>query len=326
MKDMLPSFALTIANALLRGFWEGVIIAGTVWLTLRALPNLGASTRYAIWFCALLVLATVPLATVLQQRTFAAVPASVGASSNGAMALVSSVSAETSNANRIARAGLESNARVREASAVSRVFTQPRLALAAALLWLLAAGARALLLARMARELAALRRDAKLWSTAYDYPVFVSDRVTVPIATGFTRPTTIFPEPLIEELSGDALETIIIHEVAHLRRYDVWTSTAARFAELTVALNPAAWFIMRRLSIEREIACDDWVVAKTGAGGAFANTLASLATRSHRTVSVAELSALGARHALVVRIEKLLDARPRRLHLSRWPLRARLFC
>jgi TonB family protein len=107
-----------------------------------------------------------------------------------------------------------------------------------------------------------------------------------------------------------------VHEVAHVRRYDVWTNALARVAEALVALNPSAWFVMRRLSAEREIACDDWVVERTGSGDTFATVLAGLARTVGRNAPLGAPSAFGSRHSIVVRIERLLDARPRRLRLS----------
>ncbi len=133
---------------------------------------------------------------------------------------------------------------------------------------------------------------------------------------GFLRAAVILPASLVDKLGADAVQAIVLHEIAHLRRYDVWTNALARIAEAFVALNPAAWFVMRRLSMEREIACDDWVVARTGEGGPFARALAALAGGVGARAPLAAPSAIGSRHSIVVRIERLLDARPRRLRLS----------
>jgi TonB family protein len=117
-------------------------------------------------------------------------------------------------------------------------------------------------------------------------------------------------------MRDDAVQAILIHEIAHLRRNDVWTNAFARVGEALAALNPAAWFIMRRLAAEREIACDDWVIARTGDGGAFAQALATLAGGAAVRVPIAAAGAIGSRHSIVVRIERLLDSRPRHLRLS----------
>lgn len=145
----------------------------------------------------------------------------------------------------------------------------------------------------------------------------LSDRVSVPLATGLTERAIVLPETLVREFAREQLEPIVIHELAHLRRYDVWTNLLARLMETIGSINPATWYVMRQLSIEREIACDDWVVARTGTGSVLARTLAALANVTDARVPIAAPSALGSRHAIVARIERLLDTRPRRLTYSR---------
>jgi TonB family protein len=120
---------------------------------------------------------------------------------------------------------------------------------------------------------------------------------------------------LSAELSAEAIDAIVMHEVAHIRRYDVWTNALARVLEALLTLNPFAWFVLARLSVEREIACDDWVVARLDAGEVFANALAKMAFRP-AFASIAAPSAIGSKRAVVARIERLLDRRPRRLRLS----------
>ncbi|HVA27864.1 MAG TPA: hypothetical protein VNF68_06770, partial [Candidatus Baltobacteraceae bacterium] len=57
--------ALAISGALFDSLWEGALIVGAVWLGLRAIPKLGAATRYAIWLCTLAALVLIPVVTVL---------------------------------------------------------------------------------------------------------------------------------------------------------------------------------------------------------------------------------------------------------------------
>ncbi len=328
MSSDLAHAALAISAAVFDSLWEGVLIAGAVWLGLRCLPQLGAATRYAIWLCALSALVLIPVITV------SAPPRTT------APAVVAVTPAEQSIVNeaplapsRIGRTPLAAQPRDLTASAPdaptapaqpripvppppSRITISQSLAVAVAFVWFFVTCARSVLLLLDLRALAAMRRDARLWSSAHEYPVYLSDRVRVPIAAGFRHPAIILPASLVDELDPDAIETIVVHEVAHLRRYDVWTNALARVAEAFLALNPAAWFVMRRLSTEREVACDDWVVARTGSGDAFANILANLAASVGRSAPLGAPSALGSRHSIVVRIERLLDARPRRLRLS----------
>jgi uncharacterized protein (TIGR03435 family) len=100
------------------------------------------------------------------------------------------------------------------------------------------------------------------------------------MAVGFLHPAVVLPETLIAELSAPELEHVLMHEVAHIARRDDWTNLAARLLAAALALHPVAWWILRQIEREREIACDDWVVARTGSlpadARAYAESLARL--------------------------------------------------
>ena len=316
MSAAIAPAALAITAALFDSLWEGALIAGAAWLGLRCLPKLGAATRYAIWLCALATIVIVPVLTVgVSDRTSAtaadAVSTTEQTSTSRPAALQRIHTARVAPEPAVAAGEIPASAPRKPRIAISQ-----GLAVAVALIWILAFCARGFMLWLDGRALDAIRREAWLWSAAREYPVFLSNHVQVPLAAGFLRPAILLPASLVVRLPAEALETIVVHELAHLRRYDVWTNGFARVVEAFVALNPVAWFVMRRLSMEREIACDDWVVARTGAGDAFARALATLATSARGRAPLAAASALGTRHSVVVRIERLLDAGPRRLRLS----------
>jgi beta-lactamase regulating signal transducer with metallopeptidase domain len=317
VSSTIADAALAIAAFVFDSLWEGALIVGAVWLALRWLPALGAATRYAIWLFALASLVVVPILTVglSVQPAQSASDAAPSTQHIGA-----SVTAAVQPPVAAAQAAREPAMPVGELAATAprkaRIAVPHDLVVAVALTWILIACLRGILLLLDVRALAAVRRNARLWSNAEGYPVLLSERVHVPLASGFLRAAVVLPATLVERLPADAVDTIVEHELAHLRRYDVWTNGFARIAQVFVALNPVAWFVMRRLALEREIACDDWVVARTGRGDAFARALAALATSAGAHMPLAAPSALGSRHSIVVRIERLLDSGPRRLRLS----------
>jgi len=325
MNATIAQASLVIASVLFASLWQGVLIVGAVWIALRSLPRLGAATRYAIWFCTLLALVAIPVFTVStgNRSSLLVLPAATPVAQRAAVTTIE-VPARAASQSDVApndRAVItDPTARDSDTSATNErktPLTIPQnIGLAAALLWLLAAAARGLVLLLDLVKLVAISRSARRWSETHGCRVFLSDSVDVPLAMGFVRPRIVLPASLVGQVSSEELESILIHEVAHLRRYDVWTNAFARMIETCIAVNPLAWFIMRQLAMEREIACDDWVVARIGTGDGFARTLASLANRPRIRVSSAAPSVLGSRHAIVIRIERLLDARPRRLRLS----------
>jgi beta-lactamase regulating signal transducer with metallopeptidase domain len=120
--------------------------------------------------------------------------------------------------------------------------------------------------------------DAWVMACAVRRPVrlLVSDRLTSPMAVGFRRPAVILPAALLGKLSADDLDHVILHELAHVARRDDWTNLAGRVTAALLGWHPAVSWVLRRIDREREIACDDWVVAATGAPRPYAASLARL--------------------------------------------------
>jgi uncharacterized protein (TIGR03435 family) len=94
------------------------------------------------------------------------------------------------------------------------------------------------------------------------------------MAVGFVHPAVIIPETLSNQLTAAELEHVMLHEVAHLARRDDWTNLAARLLGAALTLHPVALWILNRIARECEIACDDWVVARTGSSRSYAASLA----------------------------------------------------
>src|SRR5438067_9011714 len=110
--------------------------------------------------------------------------------------------------------------------------------------------------------------------------LYVSDDVRVPTAIGFFRPAVLIPAWALNELSSAELNSILLHELGHLRRWDDWTNLAQKVVRALLFFHPAVWWIESRLDLEREIACDDLVVAKTADACGYAQCLVSVAEKS----------------------------------------------
>jgi beta-lactamase regulating signal transducer with metallopeptidase domain len=141
----------------------------------------------------------------------------------------------------------------------------------------------------------------------------VSDRVQVPTAIGLVRPAVVLPHWVMQELPHDELKQILLHELAHLRRWDDWTNLIQKIVKALFFFHPAVWWIEKRVSLEREMACDDAVLAETASPRAYAECLAHLAEKTliRRTVALAQ-AALGKIHQTSLRVALILDwNRPR---------------
>jgi hypothetical protein len=147
--------------------------------------------------------------------------------------------------------------------------------------------------------------------------VRLSYEIETPVAIGFRRPVILIPTELATADGLAAIEPLVLHEHAHLRRYDDWTNLVQRVIERLFWFNPIVWLVGRRIALEREIASDDAVVERTGAPKEYATSLWRLAREMRMPEhAVVAPGALLTRKQISVRIEQLLDANRARLHRS----------
>lgn len=135
-----------------------------------------------------------------------------------------------------------------------------------------------------------------------------SELAHVPTALGLVKPAIVIPEWVMQELSVDELNQILLHELAHLRRWDDWTNLAQKMVKALFFFHPAVWWIEPRLSLEREMACDEAVLAETSSPRAYAECLAHLAEKTliQRSIALAQ-AALGKIHQTSLRVSQILD-------------------
>ena len=142
--------------------------------------------------------------------------------------------------------------------------------------------------------------------------VCVSEQVRVPAALGFFRPSIVLPAWAVQELSTEELHTVVLHEAAHLQRWDDWTNLLQKVVRALLFFHPAVWWIDHRLSIEREMSCDDMVLAHSRSARQYAACLVSLAekTHAHRSLALVQAAVSHLKHT-ALRVSKILDGRER---------------
>jgi beta-lactamase regulating signal transducer with metallopeptidase domain/uncharacterized GH25 family protein len=155
------------------------------------------------------------------------------------------------------------------------------------------------------------------WNMRIAPVVAVTQQVVVPHVVGLFRPVILLPASAMTGLSTDELSLVLAHEIAHLRRFDLWAAMVQRFAEAVLFFNPAVWLLSRRVSEFREFCCDDLVCQNAAAsqkeiGIRYAQALlqvVSLSAADHRnTPGLTALAASGrAPSELRRRIARLLN-------------------
>jgi len=146
--------------------------------------------------------------------------------------------------------------------------------------------------------------------------VCVSDAIRGACAVGFFKPSIMLSWDLVAALDDDAIEAIVLHEYAHLQRYDDWTRLLQQFVLCLAGVHPGVRWASRQIDIEREASCDRLVVVRTGAPVYYARSLAAAAEISSRMSGLTPIAAPGAPmsgrglHARVARVLATVPVRP----------------
>jgi Zn-dependent protease with chaperone function len=107
--------------------------------------------------------------------------------------------------------------------------------------------------------------------------VWLGRHVTDAMAVGVLKPLILIPASWATEMPPEVLEAVIAHELAHLRRHDLWINLLQRIVEALLFYHPAVWWLSRRLRLERELCCDELAVTITGRRQVYVEALETVA-------------------------------------------------
>ena len=125
-----------------------------------------------------------------------------------------------------------------------------------------------------------LLRCGQVLALARTPRVEVTPGVAAPCVTGVVRPTVYLPSSLLDELSDEDLEHVLLHELAHVKRGDLWIGGLTMLLGLLYWFHPLVWLARRRLGELREQCCDRTVTrALGGHAEGYRRTLLRVAAR-----------------------------------------------
>ncbi|MBI3210535.1 MAG: M56 family metallopeptidase [Candidatus Solibacter usitatus] len=292
----------TFLEALLNGWWQGILLTLLVWLVLRDLPRISAATRLALWHTTLLVVLLLPALQRIPLPHWgpaAAIPPAVTAAApaqqNTAPVQARDLPAPTPTS----------------PTPVMELHEDPVevllfLCVAMALLKLLRLAIGYWAVRRLKRK--GRRVDVTLpMAMARSIDVILSDDIGMPMAVGYFRPAILLPRGMADRLTAEELRYVLLHESAHLRRNDDWMALIERIVRAIFFFQPAVYWISRQIEKEREMACDDWVIAEAGETKPYANSLARLADLASQGRVPVLATGAGKRKQIFARLETMLD-------------------
>jgi beta-lactamase regulating signal transducer with metallopeptidase domain/uncharacterized protein involved in exopolysaccharide biosynthesis len=129
--------------------------------------------------------------------------------------------------------------------------------------------------------------------------------VEVPTVVGWLRPVILLPASSLAGLTPGQLEAILVHELAHVRRFDYLVNIFQCLIETVMFYHPVIWWISRCIREEREHCCDDVVVKICGNRVAYARALETLEGLRDAMPQLAFAASGG---SLLNRVRRLLGA------------------
>ncbi|HVI47348.1 MAG TPA: M56 family metallopeptidase [Chitinophaga sp.] len=145
--------------------------------------------------------------------------------------------------------------------------------------------------------------------------LLVSGYVQVPVMLGFLKPVILLPVAMVNNLSEEQLEAILLHELAHIRRNDYLLNILQSIVETILFFNPFVWMISRIIRQEREHCCDDLVIASTVQPLHYAQALVAL-EEYRLTANPLTMAAADNRQHLFHRIKRIMEMKTKHLNYS----------
>lgn len=150
--------------------------------------------------------------------------------------------------------------------------------------------------------------------------IVVSLDVQSPCVLGLWRPCIALP-PSALTMRAEQLDAVLVHEYAHVQRRDDIAQFVQHLVAAVCAVHPGVRWANRMLTIEREAACDDWVVLLATPTRTYAACLVALATGRRLDTAALQVGVNGGRSQLAGRVRRLVDVRRTRRLRSSWTTR-----
>ncbi|MEI6587096.1 MAG: M56 family metallopeptidase [Sediminibacterium sp.] len=88
----------------------------------------------------------------------------------------------------------------------------------------------------------------------------ISTTIHTPISFGWIEPIILLPIALVNKLTVKEIESIILHEWAHILRNDYLINIITSIVQVILFFNPFSYLFNKEISLQREIACDNYVI------------------------------------------------------------------
>jgi beta-lactamase regulating signal transducer with metallopeptidase domain len=254
-----PSVTHSLGWALLNFLWQGTAVAALAAVLMTMCRR--ASGRYVIAVGALVLMLAAPVATFFFLTSSSASPARVDSPAEAEPTIALNVAARTSSGIFRFSPPLDALPWLVEAWLLGVAFFSLRSAGGFLLLERERRKQSTIVSTRVLAMCQTLQRQLGL-DRAIRYCECA--RLQAPAVIGWFHPIVLLPVTAITGLSEEQLQSIIVHELAHIQRLDPFVNVFQISVETLLFYHPVVWWLSKRIRAEREHCCDDVAVALCG--------------------------------------------------------------
>lgn len=159
-----------------------------------------------------------------------------------------------------------------------------------------------------------LSKLANAWQISRNVGLYLSEKIDVPVVIGYFKPVIYLPFSIVNNLTPEQIETILLHELAHIKRADFLVNIIQTIMETLLFFNPFVWLLSKNIRQERELACDEWVIAEKEPKIYAESLLALEENRWHKGKFT--LAAISKKQQLYQRIKNIMEMKKRKLNVA----------
>jgi beta-lactamase regulating signal transducer with metallopeptidase domain len=297
--------------------WQALVLVTCVWLFLKVAKLKSPAPRHHIWLFSLIALAVLPFATQLAHRLPEIRPANP------------TWNRVIEAPRKVVRFASAPSTKVHAATTSKEPDGQSAIALVRPFLFAIWLTGMLLALARLSRNqirLWLMRKRAPVISPREldlpAYPVNIrlraSSEVDSPLLCGILRPAILVPADISEWTTPIERNAMIQHELAHLERLDPLANFFQNTLWIVFFFHPLVRYACHQLSLEREMACDEHVMAQGTCAESYAEGLLKAAERGLLPSARHQLAFFSSKQTLERRIEMIFKSDRMRTGVRNW--------
>lgn len=294
----LYRLGLTVLHAL----WELLVLGLLIWVGLVALRRQTSAFRYSFACTGLLLMVAAPLLTFSLIGSMPGVGADLAQIEGGALLL-----APLQGSRDFRDFLLQANAWVPWLAVLWSLGAAAMVARLGGGIWWLERAYRTRAHPAPESWQGKLNRMARRMGLNRPVRLLESLKADTPLVIGWFRPVILVPTSALLHLSTEALEAVLAHELAHIRRLDYLANLLQCCAEALLFFHPAVWWLSGRIRELREHCCDDAAVKLCGDPMMLAEGLSVLERLRRPFHSDPEPALAAAKGKLMSRITRLFQ-------------------